>query len=519
MAEKVNMPSQKKEKKKKRKKKLPSDFYDYNLLACTILLVSFGLIMLYSASAYEAASTFKGNDMYYFTHQAGLSAIVLVGIVILSKFVDYHSVWFQRIAALVYWGSLLLMAAVRFTPLGYEAYGARRWLRIVGVSLQPAEIGKLGLILYLPYIILKMGKNMRTIRAKAIVLGLGVLQALAAWILTDNLSTAIILGLIACVILFLADPEVKFYARVIPGAAVIGVFAIIILKNNLQIFERIGGDFRSNRIYEWLSGGSYQILQGLYAIGSGGFLGKGLGNSTQKITTIPEAQNDMIFSIICEELGIFGALLVLLLFGYLLYRLFVVAQNAPDAYGMLMVSGVFAHISIQVILNLCVVLKLMPATGITLPFISYGGTSVLFILTEIGIALCVSRFIVFQDGKSGEGGTGGRTVKVEKSIDKCRNNRYTFFERNTGCRVEAERSRTMLEKIKEILVEQLNCDADSINEDTSFKDDLGADSLDLYEMVMALEDEYGIEIDTDELTDLSTVGDFMEYLKQHGVEV
>ena len=105
--------------------------------------------MLYSASAYEAASTFKGNDMYYFTHQAGLSAIVLVGIVILSKFVDYHSVWFQRIAALVYWGSLLLMAAVRFTPLGYEAYGARRWLRIGGVSLQPAEIGKLGLILYL----------------------------------------------------------------------------------------------------------------------------------------------------------------------------------------------------------------------------------------------------------------------------------------------------------------------------------------------------------------------------------
>jgi acyl carrier protein len=116
-------------------------------------------------------------------------------------------------------------------------------------------------------------------------------------------------------------------------------------------------------------------------------------------------------------------------------------------------------------------------------------------------------------------GTGGRIVKVEKSIDKCRNNRYTFFERNTGCRVEAGRSRTMLEKIKEILVEQLNCDADSINEDTSFKDDLGADSLDLYEMVMALEDEYGIEIDTDELTDLSTVGDFMEYLKQHGVEV
>ena len=166
MAEKVNMPSQKKEKKKKRKKKLPSDFYDYNLLACTILLVSFGLIMLYSASAYEAASTFKGNDMYYFTHQAGLSAIVLVGIVILSKFVDYHSVWFQRIAALVYWGSLFLMAAVRFTPLGYELRGEKM---APDRRCQSSACGdwKAGLILYLPYIILKMGKNMRTIRDKS----------------------------------------------------------------------------------------------------------------------------------------------------------------------------------------------------------------------------------------------------------------------------------------------------------------------------------------------------------------
>ena len=142
-----------------------------------------------------------------------------------------------------------------------------------------------------------------------------------------------------------------------------------------------------------MSSGGYQVLQGLYAIGSGGFFGKGLGNSTQKITTIPEAQNDMIFSIICEELGIFGALLVLLLFGYLLYRLFVVAQNAPDAYGMLMVSGVFAHISIQVILNIAVVTNSIPNTGITLPFISYGGTSVLFLLSEMGLALSVSRGI------------------------------------------------------------------------------------------------------------------------------
>ena len=162
-------------------------------------------------------------------------------------------------------------------------------------------------------------------------------------------------------------------------------------------------NFRLRRIQVWLhpedyaSGDGYQTLQALYAIGSGGFFGRGLGNSIQKLGSVPEAQNDMIFSIICEELGIFGALLVLLLFGYLLYRLFVVAQNAPDAYGMLMVSGVFAHISIQVILNLCVVLKLMPATGITLPFISYGGTAVVFLLAEMGIALGISSKIELKD--------------------------------------------------------------------------------------------------------------------------
>ena len=155
-------------------------------------------------------------------------------------------------------------------------------------------------------------------------------------------------------------------------------------------------NFRIRRILSWLhpeanmSSGGYQVLQGLYAIGSGGFFGKGLGNSAQKLGTIPEAQNDMIFSIVCEELGVFGAALLLLMFGYLLYRLFFIAQNAPDLYGTLVVTGIFVHIALQVILNLCVVLNLMPTTGITLPFVSYGGTSILFLMAEMGIALSVS---------------------------------------------------------------------------------------------------------------------------------
>ena len=137
-------------------------------------------------------------------------------------------------------------------------------------------------------------------------------------------------------------------------------------------------------------------MQGLYAIGSGGFFGKGLGNSAQKMV-IPEAQNDMILSVICEELGVFGAIVLLTMFGILLYRLMFIAQNAPDTYGALMVTGIFAHIALQVIFNVAVVLNVIPTTGITLPFISYGGTSMLFLLMEMGIALSVSNRIEFDE--------------------------------------------------------------------------------------------------------------------------
>ncbi len=144
---------------------------------------------------------------------------------------------------------------------------------------------------------------------------------------------------------------------------------------------------------------AFQSLQGLYAIGSGGIWGKGLGQSMQKLGFLPEAQNDMIFSIVCEELGILGGLIVIILFAYLLYRLFFIAQNAPDMFGSLMVSGIFIHIALQVILNIAVVLNIMPNTGVTLPFISYGGTSILFLMSEMGLALSVARQIKFQEAE------------------------------------------------------------------------------------------------------------------------
>jgi cell division protein FtsW len=368
-----------------------TDYYDYNLLAAVILLICFGLIMLYSTSSYEAQLKFNGDDMYYFRRQAIISAGAILFAVVISRW-DYHAL--IPVAGLAYVVSLILMAMVRFSPLGVDAYGSKRWLNL-GIQFQPSELAKIAVIIYLPVIIIKMGKQVRTLKAVGILLFFGALQGGAALILTDNLSTGLIIGGIAVMMIFIAHPKTRVF--VISGGALVAVAGSIITYMGMTM--KTSENFRIRRILAWLhpednmSGGGYQVMQALYAIGSGGFFGKGLGNSAQKLGTIPEAQNDMIFSIVCEELGVFGGVLLLLMFGYLLYRLFFIAQNAPDLYGTLIVSGIFVHIALQVILNICVVINLLPTTGITLPFISYGGTSILFLMTEMGIALSVSRQI------------------------------------------------------------------------------------------------------------------------------
>lgn len=370
-------------------------YYDYNLLACLILLMSFGLIMLYSASAYEAYSSRNiSNHMYFFIHQLRNSVVALVWVLILSK-ISYHFI--AKFAGGLYVAAFVMMALVQ-SPLGVEEFGARRWLKIGPIQFQPSEIAKIAVITFLPLVILKMGRKYKSWKGQLLIFLMGLIQALAAWKMTENLSTAIIIFLITLVIMVVASPRMpKIFFAFCGILVAAGVGGLLYLKSHLEILEKMVekgvGGYQVNRVYEWLAGGSYQIHQGLYAIGSGGFFGKGLGNSTQKLGTIPEAQNDMIFSIICEELGVFGAVLLLVMFGYLLYRLFVISQNASDLYGTLVVSGVFGHIAIQVILNILVVLNMLPATGITLPFISYGGTSLLFLMTELGIALSVANSI------------------------------------------------------------------------------------------------------------------------------
>ena len=378
-------------------KKRKSDYYDYNLVAIIIFLTCFGLIMLYSTSSYMAEVE-NGDSMFYFKKQALISIVCIIAALVISQ-IDYHIL--TRFVTVLYVAAMVLMMLVK-TPLGIEANGARRWLG-VGETLQfqPSEIAKIAVIVCIPYMIVHMGKKVQTLKACMILAAMGGGLAFATYVFTENMSTAIIIFCITAGLIFIAHPKVKPFLIIAGVAAVALIMFLLFLNATVDPLEN--ENFRIRRILVWLhpedfaSGAGYQTIQGLYAIGSGGLLGRGLGNSIQKLGSVPEAQNDMIFSIVCEELGILGGILVLLMFAYLLYRLFFIAQNAPDMFGSLMVTGIFIHIALQVIFNIAVVVNLMPNTGVTLPFISYGGTSIMFLMAEMGLALSVSRQIKFQD--------------------------------------------------------------------------------------------------------------------------
>lgn len=381
------------EKKSRQKKEV--HYYDYSLLAVMIFLICFGLVMLYSTSSYEAMMKF-GDGMHYFKRQ-GIISFASIFVMFFVSRIDYHK--YAKYSPMLYWFAMFLMALVYFTPWGIEVNGAKRWLRLpAGQQIQPSEVMKIAVILFIPFLICKMGNKVHTAKGTWSVIGWGALAAAGVFVLTDNLSTAIIVMGISCFILFVVHKKTKPFLYIAGGGAALLVGGSLFLGKVLESST----DFRLRRIIAWLNPEKYadtvsfQTVQGLYAIGSGGFFGKGLGNGVQKMV-IPEVQNDMILAAICEELGVFGALIILVLFGILLYRLLFIAQNAPDIYGSLIVMGIMSHIAIQVILNVAVVTNSIPNTGITLPFISYGGTSILFLMMEMGVALGVSRRIKLED--------------------------------------------------------------------------------------------------------------------------
>ena len=370
---------------------------DYSMIFIVLFLLVFGLIMLYSTSSYEAAIKF-GDGAYYLKRQAISTVVGIAGFIAASLF---PLSLIKKYAWVAYAFSAVLVILV--IPLGREANGAKRWIYFGPVSVQPAEISKIAVIIVTALLIEQLGERINTIKGMITAFMPAAIQAVMIYVITRNLSSAIIIAAIAAGMLFVASGVYGIFAVLAGGVAAIVFGVIQYAQRSMESPGGLGDSFRLRRIVVWLDpqryadSGGYQTLQALYGIGSGGIIGKGLGQSMQKLGYIPEAQNDMIFSIICEELGMFGAISIIIMFLILCWRFMVVATNASDLYSALLVVGVMTHIAVQVVLNIAVVTNTIPNTGVTLPFFSYGGTSVLFLLTEVGLVRNVARGIRLRD--------------------------------------------------------------------------------------------------------------------------
>lgn len=374
-------PGRPKKKTAKRKYIKPLG-YDFTVMFIVLTLVLFGVVMIFSSSYYYTMTTERfDNDMFYFLKRQSLWAALGICAMVFCMNIPYT--FWKRFARLAYWLSNIFLAMLPF--FGTELGGQKRWLGIGSLSFQPSEFTKIAVILYLSVYVIDHRKELGNLKgfAKACV----VLLLPVGLIAISNFSSALLIGLMGATILFIASPRVWYFGAAIAGVAPLCGIAIL-----LPQFR-----YRLGRIQTWLdpwsdpTGAGFQTIQSLYALASGGLFGLGLGQSRQK-TFIPEAYNDIIFAIICEELGIVGAALVILLFAVLIWRGIRIAINAKDSFGMLVATGITAVIAFQSIINIGVVTNTIPNTGQPLPFVSYGGTSLLFLMAMVGILLNISRY-------------------------------------------------------------------------------------------------------------------------------
>lgn len=349
-----------------------------------IFLLCFGLVMLYSSSAYTSAiKIMTACTILSFRYE------ILYWDLYLWYFWQRSTTDIGKSLAFCVYSIAYTVCACVCAKIGSSSHGSSRWIGIGPIQFQPSEVAKIAVILFMAMIIDKIPKQFD--KFLSLVKVLAMLIPLIIVVAISNLSTAVIIIGISVCMLFVASPK---YLQFIIVAVAVVVFAVA--------FVMLAG-YRSTRIEAWLhpetagTDAVFQTMMGLYAIGSGGLFGKGLGESLQKLGNVPESQNDMIFTIICEELGLFGAICLILLFILLIWRMMVIANNARDLYGSLLVIGVMSHIAIQVILNIAVVTNSLPNTGVILPFISYGGTSIIFLMAEIGLVLSVSRGIRLEN--------------------------------------------------------------------------------------------------------------------------
>lgn len=352
-------------------------YFDLPLAGIILSLVCFGLVMVYSTSAYRGQELYN-DSAYFLKRQIVFAVVATIVMVILSKLNYRLLLRYSKIILIIAMAMLVLVYII-----GTASHGSTRWLYIGAFGFQPSEFTKLALIIYTANVCTRKSKSLNKLGSLARIMILPLVAIVL--IAIENLSTAIICFAIVALIAFVASPKTWHFVLL----ALVGIAGC-------AIFIALAG-YRADRIRIWLAPENYpdgyQTMQSLYAIGSGGLFGRGLGNSIQKMGFIPESHNDMIFSVVCEELGVIGAICVISLFIAFIYRLAVIAINSPDRFGGLLVVGAMAHIAVQVLMNISVVTNTIPPTGVPLPFISYGGSSIVFILLEMGIVLSVSRQI------------------------------------------------------------------------------------------------------------------------------
>lgn len=355
---------------------------DITFLSFVLILLTTGLVMLFSAS-YAYSYEYYGDSYRFIVRQAIFAAAGLFGMFVMSR-IDYH--FWKKFAWVVYAIVLVLLVVLLIMPPMVEGLDVKRWIVIGGFSFQPSEIAKFAIVLLFASLISSNYSKMKNWKFVVFLIGILGLTCVLV-VLERHLSATVLLLALGVVMLFVGGLQKRY---VIGG----GLFAVSAL-----VVAIITGvvSYASDRIKYWLdpwldpTGEGFQTIQSLLAIGSGGIMGRGIGQSRQKYLWVPEPHNDFIFSIVCEELGLIGAMLIIVLFALLVWRGFTIAMRAPDKFGALLSIGLTFQVGLQAMLNIWVVTNTIPNTGISLPFFSYGGTSLMILLAEMGIVLSVSR--------------------------------------------------------------------------------------------------------------------------------
>ncbi|MBO4886791.1 MAG: FtsW/RodA/SpoVE family cell cycle protein [Firmicutes bacterium] len=362
---------------------------NFNIIAVTILLMVFGVVMVTSSSYYYAYTTI-GDSLYFFRRQMIWLVVGLIAMLLVMALARMD--WIRKWSLVIYLASIFFCILVLL--IGNSVNGSTRWLGIGDfITFQPSEFAKMAVVLYVSHLVDLHREDITKIQT--FILLLAVIAVPAGLVAIENLTSGIIIAAVGVLIMYMGGVSYKhLLMAVVAGGVVIGLFLLApLIVPSLKEYT-----YRLLRVQAWLDpfqyalDDGYQTVQSLYAVGSGGFFGRGLGQSIQKLGFIPEAYNDIIFAIICEEMGLFGAALVVLLFGIFTWNGVKVSLSAPDRFSSFVCAGFVGQISLQAILNIAVNTNLIPTTGVSLPFISYGGSSMLFLMASVGLILNISSY-------------------------------------------------------------------------------------------------------------------------------